>query len=269
MCSLSLDWALCCIMCSKIYQQSLLDLLSLPSNAFRFTLEQFSSHWKLLELSSLWRTIWRDQSHLAVLVVYWTLEWLSLLQCMASLASLATSSMEKIQQTASLWISQQDCKFIKFNDNSNESTVFFSRIPEITRILFVFAVFISYALQCYVPISIIWENYVSEKIRSSESSTRYQLLLRLVTTVFTFLVAAAVPELGLFISLFGAFCLSILGLAFPAIMELCVLWPDKLGALNWIMWKDIGLVIFALVGLTSGTYSSMVDIIASFSKTTS
>jgi solute carrier family 36 (proton-coupled amino acid transporter) len=115
-----------------------------------------------------------------------------------------------------------------------------------------------------VPISIIWENYVGEKVKSSANSTKFQLLLRLVTTILTFLVAAAVPELGLFISLFGAFCLSILGLAFPAIMEICVLWPDHLGKLNWIMWKDIALVVFALVGLTSGTYSSLISIIASF-----
>lgn len=145
----------------------------------------------------------------------------------------------------------------------------FFRIPEATRLIFSSAIFISFALQCYVPIQIIWDNYMSEKIRTSESSTKYNLLLRIVTTIFTFLVAAAVPELGLFISLFGAFCLSILGLAFPALMELCVLWPDKLGRFKWIMWKDIGLVIFALIGLVSGTYSSLISIIASFSKTTS
>lgn len=140
------------------------------------------------------------------------------------------------------------------------------RIPEATRLIFSSAIFISFALQCYVPIQIIWDNYMSEKIKNSAGSTRYNLLLRVVTTIFTFLVAAAVPELGLFISLFGAFCLSILGLAFPALMELCVLWPDKLGPFKWIMWKDIGLVIFALIGLVSGTYSSLISIIASFSK---
>lgn len=115
-----------------------------------------------------------------------------------------------------------------------------------------------------MPITIIWENYCGEKIRNSENSTKYNLLLRLFTTIFTFLVAAAVPELGLFISLFGAFCLSILGLAFPAIMEICVLYPDNLGRFYWIMWKDIGLVIFAMVGLTSGTYSSLLEIIKTF-----
>lgn len=161
---------------------------------------------------------------------------------------------------------------------------FIYSLPEITRGLFTFAIFISYALQCYVPISIIWENYVPEKIRESEKCELYLLFLRAVTTIFTFLVAAAVPELGLFISLFGAFCLSILGLAFPAIMvceknidlwklpsrsffqEICVLYPDKFGNFKMHLWKDIGLIIFAFIGLTSGTYASMKDIIASFSK---
>jgi solute carrier family 36 (proton-coupled amino acid transporter) len=138
------------------------------------------------------------------------------------------------------------------------------RLPQLTRILFAIAVFISYALQCYVPISIIWDNYLSKKF-NKEHEKRNQFMMRLIITVFTFLVAAAVPELGLFISLFGAFCLSILGLAFPAIMEICVLWPDKLGSGKWIMWKDIGLITFALIGLVSGSYSSIIDIIASFS----
>lgn len=147
--------------------------------------------------------------------------------------------------------------------SDNKNFKHFSRLPELTKALFSFAIFISYGLQCYVPISIIWDNYVGQKIRNSENSTRYQLILRLVTTIFTFLVAAAVPELGLFISLFGAFCLSILGLAFPAIMEICVLWPDKLGSGMWIMWKDIALVIFAMTGLVAGTYSSLLAIFAS------
>jgi len=137
-------------------------------------------------------------------------------------------------------------------------------MTDLTRAIFTFAIFISYALQCFVPVSIIWENYISEKRRNSENSGRSQLLLRVVITIITFIFAAAIPRLGLFISLFGAFCLSILGLAFPAIMEICVLYPDNLGAGKYIMWKDIGLIIFALVGLVSGTYTSVRDIILSF-----
>lgn len=163
---------------------------------------------------------------------------------------------------------------------------FHNRLSQITKVIFAFAIFISYALQCFVPVNIIWENYVSDKIKTSPKSSSYQLLLRVVITIITckfinniimiindfnlinfsilVLFAAAIPRLGLFISLFGAFCLSILGLAFPAIMELCVLWPDQLGPGNWILWKDVALVVFAIIGLVSGTYTSMRDIILSF-----
>lgn len=58
-------------------------------------------------------------------------------------------------------------------------------LPELTRVVFAFAIFISYGLQCYVPVHIIWKDYVSEKIQNSENSGRYQLLLRLVITFVT------------------------------------------------------------------------------------
>lgn len=78
------------------------------------------------------------------------------------------------------------------------------------------------------------------------------------------LLAVAIPRLGLFISLFGALCLSALGIAFPAIMEICVLWPDKLGPGRMILWKDIILILFGIIGLVAGTYTSVRDIIYSF-----
>jgi solute carrier family 36 (proton-coupled amino acid transporter) len=72
-------------------------------------------------------------------------------------------------------------------------------------LIFSSAIFISYALQFYVPIQIIWDNYMSETVRKSDHATKYQLILRFVALVFTFVVAGSVPELGLFISLFGEF----------------------------------------------------------------
>ncbi|EDO63439.1 AGAP009894-PA, partial [Anopheles gambiae str. PEST] len=97
------------------------------------------------------------------------------------------------------------------------------------RVLFAIAIFISYGLQCYVPVDIIWNVYLVEKYRDSNNKLVYEMLVRIVVVITTFLLAVAIPRLGLFISLFGAFCLSALGIAFPAIMEICVLWPDKLG----------------------------------------
>lgn len=82
---------------------------------------------------------------------------------------------------------------------------------------------------------------------------------------FAVVLAITIPRLGLFISLFGALCLSALGIAFPAIIEICVLWPDSdFGPLNVMMIKNILLIVFGLLGLVVGTYVSIVDIVNSF-----
>jgi len=42
-------------------------------------------------------------------------------------------------------------------------------------------------------------------------------------------IAAAIPNLGPFISLVGAVCLSTLGLMFPAIIEVVTFWEQSAG----------------------------------------
>lgn len=132
------------------------------------------------------------------------------------------------------------------------------------RVLFAVAIFISYGLQCYVPVDIIWNVYLVKKYKDSNNKFVYEMLVRIVVVIVTFLLAVAIPRLGLFISLFGALCLSALGIAFPAIMEICVLWPDKLGPGKLTLWKDIILILFGVIGLVAGTYTSVRDIIYSF-----
>lgn len=82
---------------------------------------------------------------------------------------------------------------------------------------------------------------------------------------FQVVLAISVPRLSLFISLFGALCLSVLGIAFPAIIEICVLWPDNdFGPFKFMLIKNILLITFGLLGLVVGTYVSIVDIVKSF-----
>jgi proton-coupled amino acid transporter len=81
----------------------------------------------------------------------------------------------------------------------------------------------------------------------------------------TVLLAVAIPRLELFISLFGALCLSALGIAFPATVELCLLWPSKsYGRFYWILVKDILLIVCGILGLLIGTYTSIANIVHSF-----
>lgn len=88
------------------------------------------------------------------------------------------------------------------------------------------------------------------------------------TLSFLVILAATVPLLGLFISLVGAFCLSALGLAFPALMEICVMWPDKMGPARIVLWRNLILVIFGVVGLLAGSYSSLSEIVIQLSRGT-
>ncbi|XP_014243772.1 proton-coupled amino acid transporter-like protein CG1139 [Cimex lectularius] len=128
---------------------------------------------------------------------------------------------------------------------------------------FAIAIYISYALQCYVPVQIIWNTWLKKHIDESKQ-LMWEYILRILVVIATLLLAAAIPRLGLFISLFGALCLSVLGLIFPAVIELCTLWPDQLGKYNWIIWKDVLLVIFGFVGLICGTGITLIDIVNSF-----
>ncbi|KAL3274754.1 hypothetical protein HHI36_019541 [Cryptolaemus montrouzieri] len=134
------------------------------------------------------------------------------------------------------------------------------------RILYSIAIFISYGLQGYVPVEIMWKTYILKHLEGSDKLMLWEYVLRIGSVVITFVLALTIPLLGLFISLFGAFCLSALGIAFPAIMELCVKWPDQLGPGNIILVKDIALIIFGITGLLAGSYSCISEIVDKLTK---
>lgn len=79
-------------------------------------------------------------------------------------------------------------------------------------------------------------------------------------------LAAAVPELDLFISLFGALCLSALGLAFPAFIQSCTYWyyVSRSERIRMLI-KNTIVILFGLLGLIVGTYTSLEGIIIKFS----
>ncbi|XP_026295649.1 proton-coupled amino acid transporter-like protein CG1139 isoform X2 [Apis mellifera] len=154
--------------------------------------------------------------------------------------------------------------YIKYGSNVEGSVTFNLPSEEIMaqsiKIMFAIAIFITHALQGYVPVDIIWNTYLDQKIQKRKIFWEY--VCRTILTLSTFTLAITVPRLGLFISLFGALCLSALGIAFPAIIEICVLWPDRdLGPCMIMLVKNLLLIVFGLLGLVIGTYVSMVDII--------
>ncbi|KAJ8952371.1 hypothetical protein NQ314_007560 [Rhamnusium bicolor] len=83
-------------------------------------------------------------------------------------------------------------------------------------------------------------------------------------------LAVAVPYIDLFISLFGALCLSALGLAFPAIIDSSTYWYTLKGTRGTlIIIKNCCILIFAVFGLVVGTSTSLEKIIEKFSNSNS
>lgn len=75
-------------------------------------------------------------------------------------------------------------------------------------------------------------------------------------------IAVAIPQIGPFMSLIGAVCLSTLGLMFPSIIEMVTYWDRPgMGTYNWRLWKNIFLIVFGIIGFLTGTYVSIIEII--------
>ncbi|XP_045784934.1 proton-coupled amino acid transporter-like protein CG1139 isoform X1 [Maniola jurtina] len=139
-------------------------------------------------------------------------------------------------------------------------------LASVVQCLLAFAIFITHALVCYVAIDILWKEYVGVRLLNSNHRFLWEYMLRTVIVLVTFGLAAAVPELDLFISLFGALCLSALGLVFPAFIRICTYWyyVSDSERIRMII-KNAIVVVFGVLGLVVGTWTSLEGIIVKFS----
>ncbi|CAL1526827.1 unnamed protein product [Lymnaea stagnalis] len=133
------------------------------------------------------------------------------------------------------------------------------------NLMFAIAMFISVGVQFYVPINVIWPaiqtGLVVNKSRLVHTVTHYLVRGGLLALIFT--VSVVVPHLDLLMSLIGSLCGSMLSMITPAIVEMITLYEDgRLGPLT--IAKDFGIIIFGLLGLATGTYTSLLDIIHTF-----
>nr|XP_029715231.1 proton-coupled amino acid transporter-like protein pathetic isoform X1 [Aedes albopictus] len=128
-------------------------------------------------------------------------------------------------------------------------------LAQLVKIMIAVAIFLTYSLQFYVPIEIIWKN-VQHNFNEHKNAAEYGIRIGLVAiTVF---IAAALPNIGPFVTLIGAVCLSTLGMMFPAVIELVTFYEKPgYGRFNWILWKNIFLILFGVVGFITGTYVSI------------
>lgn len=122
------------------------------------------------------------------------------------------------------------------------------------------AIFLSYSLQFYVPMNILWPA-VKDHLYTERSKQLGEYVVRTALVLATFALAIAIPNLGGVISLVGAFSSSALALIFPPLIEIVTFWPDKLGKNKWILWKNLLIILFGFIGFLIGSYVSILNIL--------
>lgn len=130
------------------------------------------------------------------------------------------------------------------------------------KILVALAVYCTYGLQYFVCLEIVWD---AVKDRYKKNAKLCEYIVRTLLTTTAVLLAVAVPTIGPFLALIGALCFSLLGLIIPVFIEFVTLWDDGFGKGNWIVWKNVIILIFGVLALIFGSYTSIIDIIKEYS----
>uniref|UniRef100_A0A8D9BJH3 Proton-coupled amino acid transporter 1 n=3 Tax=Cacopsylla melanoneura TaxID=428564 RepID=A0A8D9BJH3_9HEMI len=134
-------------------------------------------------------------------------------------------------------------------------------LTECIKVMFAVLILLTYPLQCYVPIEIMWQNYIRTHVRKASPGMQsfYSTLLRALILWATVILSITVPFLDLLISIVGGFCLPTVGITFPAIMEICIFHNEgKLSSL--MLGKNICLMIFGVFSCVLSTFVCLLEI---------
>lgn len=125
------------------------------------------------------------------------------------------------------------------------------------KLLYCFGIFITFALQFYVPAEILIPPAVA---RVSDSWKKpLDLLLRTVLVIFTCALAILIPMLDLVISLVGSVSSSFLALIFPPILQILTFHREGVSPL--VVAKNVFISLIGFVGFVLGTYVAVHEII--------
>ncbi|XP_054276302.1 proton-coupled amino acid transporter-like protein CG1139 [Macrosteles quadrilineatus] len=136
-------------------------------------------------------------------------------------------------------------------------------LAQSAKLMLAAAIFITHGLACYVAFDIIWHQKLKPKVTGNKLVWEY--VTRTVLVLITFLFAVAIPNLELFISLIGAFCLSTMGLSFPALIQMLTFWDFYRGFGKLLFFlKNFVVVLIAILGFTIGVTTSVHEIYLKF-----
>ncbi|KAM9471189.1 proton-coupled amino acid transporter 1 [Clarias gariepinus] len=125
------------------------------------------------------------------------------------------------------------------------------------KLLYSFGIFITYALQFYVPAEILIPPAVA-RVRP-KWALLVDLSIRVGLVLLTCALAILIPELDLVISLVGSISSSALALIFPPLLQIITFHTD--GIPVGVIIKNAVISLLGLIGFIAGTYISIVEII--------
>uniref|UniRef100_A0AAZ3QZC8 Amino acid transporter transmembrane domain-containing protein n=1 Tax=Oncorhynchus tshawytscha TaxID=74940 RepID=A0AAZ3QZC8_ONCTS len=128
---------------------------------------------------------------------------------------------------------------------------------QIVKLLYCFGIYITFALQFYVPAEILIPPVVSRV--SERWKLPVDLLIRAALVVFTCVLAILIPQLDLVISLVGSISSSFLALIFPPLLQ--ILTYHNEGLSPWVIVKNTLISVIGFIGFITGTYISITEII--------
>ncbi|KAJ8028001.1 Proton-coupled amino acid transporter 1 [Holothuria leucospilota] len=137
---------------------------------------------------------------------------------------------------------------------------------EFVKLIFVAAIFVTYAVQFYVPADVLWP-FVKRHI-----PYRYHgvgnYLFRAALVFFTLVLAVVIPQLANFITLIGAFSSSALALILPPFLEEIVCLRDGYSSFTAVcrLVKNVLIFLFGIVGMVAGTIVAIDSIVKGFEK---
>lgn len=134
---------------------------------------------------------------------------------------------------------------------------------QLVKVFIALAVFLTFGLQFFVCLDIAWSG-LKDRFQKREILANY--IVRTVIVACAVLLAIAVPTIGPFISLIGAFCFSILGLLIPIVIEIMTYWDVGFGPGNWMIIKNVIIGIVGLIAVVVGSKNAILEIIAEYSK---
>ncbi|KAG0716570.1 Proton-coupled amino acid transporter 4 [Chionoecetes opilio] len=133
-------------------------------------------------------------------------------------------------------------------------------LAQMVKVLMALAIYLTYSLMLYVPAEIMWP-HLAPRFHSTKAKCLGEYAFRAFLVLLTFVLAAAIPNIGLFISLVGAVASSTLAIIFPPIIELVTFWPR---ISRWGIAKCVVIFTFGVICFLTGSYASIQAVIEYF-----